>query len=79
MVLVLIFFLRMFLLCFTLTIYSGLEIWRIENFRPAIVPKSSHGKFFMGDSYVILKVSEYILFNSFLLQRPEAIFVVAGP
>ncbi|KAK9931674.1 hypothetical protein M0R45_018943 [Rubus argutus] len=36
---------------------AGLEIWRIENFRPAIVPKSSHGKFFMGDSYVILKTT----------------------
>ncbi|XP_068326880.1 villin-4-like [Pyrus communis] len=36
---------------------AGLEIWRIENFRPAPVPKSSHGKFFMGDSYVILKTT----------------------
>ncbi|KAK7849074.1 villin-4 [Quercus suber] len=30
---------------FSLTMYSGLEIWRIENFRPVPVPKSSHGKF----------------------------------
>ena len=36
--------------------YSGLEIWRIENFCPIPAPKSSHGMFFMGDSYVILKV-----------------------
>ncbi|KAM3693961.1 hypothetical protein ACJW31_07G024900 [Castanea mollissima] len=36
---------------------AGLEIWRIENFRPVPVPKSSHGKFFMGDSYVILKTT----------------------
>ncbi|XP_061990495.1 villin-4 isoform X1 [Rosa rugosa] len=36
---------------------AGLEIWRIENFRPVIVPQSSHGKFFMGDSYVILKTT----------------------
>ncbi|KAK6942445.1 Gelsolin-like domain, partial [Dillenia turbinata] len=33
---------------------AGLEIWRIENFLPVAVPKSSHGKFFTGDSYVIL-------------------------
>ncbi|KAL5165022.1 Villin-5 [Glycine soja] len=35
--------------------FSGLEIWRIENFNPVPVPKSSYGKFFTGDSYVILK------------------------
>ncbi|KAG4920986.1 hypothetical protein JHK82_049923 [Glycine max] len=34
---------------------AGLEIWRIENFNPVPVPKSSYGKFFTGDSYVILK------------------------
>ena len=42
---------------FSLTIYSGLEIWRIENFNPVPIPQSSYGKFFTGDSYVILKVS----------------------
>ncbi|KAF5742910.1 Villin 4 isoform 2 [Tripterygium wilfordii] len=36
---------------------GGIEIWRIENFRPVSVPKSSHGKFFTGDSYVILKTT----------------------
>ncbi|XP_041019138.1 villin-4-like [Juglans microcarpa x Juglans regia] len=36
---------------------AGLEIWRIENFRPVPVPKSSYGKFFTGDSYVILKTT----------------------
>ncbi|XP_038879573.1 villin-4-like isoform X1 [Benincasa hispida] len=36
---------------------AGLEVWRIENFRPVLVPKSSHGKFFMGDSYIVLKTS----------------------
>ena len=46
---------------FSLTMYSGLEIWRIENFRPVPVPKSSHGKFFMGDSYVILKVTDFMV------------------
>ncbi|KAK9099863.1 hypothetical protein Scep_023293 [Stephania cephalantha] len=36
---------------------AGIEIWRIENFRPVLVPKSSHGKFFTGDSYVVLKTT----------------------
>ncbi|KAH0448623.1 hypothetical protein IEQ34_022423 [Dendrobium chrysotoxum] len=35
----------------------GLEIWRIENFQPVAVPKSSYGKFFTGDAYVILKTT----------------------
>ncbi|KAL7097492.1 hypothetical protein ACP275_10G148200 [Erythranthe tilingii] len=36
---------------------AGIEIWRIENFHPVRVPNSSHGKFFTGDSYVILKTT----------------------
>ncbi|XP_039034286.1 villin-4-like [Hibiscus syriacus] len=36
---------------------AGIEIWRIENFRPVPALKSSHGKFFTGDSYVILKIT----------------------
>ncbi|KAJ9141342.1 hypothetical protein P3X46_031884 [Hevea brasiliensis] len=36
---------------------AGLEIWRIENFRPVPIPKSSYGKFFTGDSYVVLKTT----------------------
>ncbi|XP_022729474.1 villin-4-like [Durio zibethinus] len=36
---------------------AGIEIWRIENFCPVLVPKSSYGKFFTGDSYVILKTT----------------------
>ncbi|XP_027175354.1 villin-4-like [Coffea eugenioides] len=36
---------------------AGIEIWRIENFRPVPISKSSHGKFFTGDSYVILKTT----------------------
>ncbi|KAL6652084.1 hypothetical protein ACP70R_011009 [Stipagrostis hirtigluma subsp. patula] len=35
----------------------GLEIWRIENFKPVPVPTSSYGKFYMGDSYIILKTT----------------------
>lgn len=37
---------------------KGLEIWRIENFEPVPVPKSDHGKFFTGDSYIILNTKE---------------------
>ncbi|XP_019442412.1 PREDICTED: villin-4-like [Lupinus angustifolius] len=36
---------------------AGLEIWRIENFNPVPIPQSSYGKFFTGDSYVILKTT----------------------
>ncbi|XP_072969994.1 villin-5-like isoform X2 [Typha angustifolia] len=36
---------------------AGLEIWRIENFRPVPVPKSSYGNFFTGDAYIILKTT----------------------
>ncbi|GAV76012.1 Gelsolin domain-containing protein/VHP domain-containing protein, partial [Cephalotus follicularis] len=36
---------------------GGIEIWRIENFCPVPVPKSSYGKFFTGDSYVVLKTT----------------------
>ncbi|KAK1293323.1 Villin-4 [Acorus calamus] len=34
-----------------------MEIWRIENFCPVPIPKSSYGKFFTGDSYIILKTT----------------------
>nr|VDC79379.1 unnamed protein product [Brassica rapa] len=36
---------------------SGIEIWRIENFKPVAVPQESHGKFFSGDSYIVLKTT----------------------
>uniref|UniRef100_J3M147 Gelsolin-like domain-containing protein n=1 Tax=Oryza brachyantha TaxID=4533 RepID=J3M147_ORYBR len=36
---------------------DGLEVWRIENFKPVPVPTSSYGKFYMGDSYIILKTT----------------------
>ncbi|TKY54547.1 Villin-4 protein [Spatholobus suberectus] len=36
---------------------AGLEIWRIENFNPVSIPQSSYGKFFTGDSYMILKTT----------------------
>ncbi|RWR95385.1 villin-2 [Cinnamomum micranthum f. kanehirae] len=35
----------------------GSEIWRIENFQPVPLPKSDYGKFYMGDSYIILQTT----------------------
>ncbi|KAM0948809.1 putative villin/Gelsolin, ADF-H/Gelsolin-like domain superfamily [Dioscorea sansibarensis] len=34
-----------------------MEIWRIENFQPVPLPKSGYGKFYNGDSYIILQTS----------------------
>ncbi|KAI4341255.1 hypothetical protein MLD38_025999 [Melastoma candidum] len=33
----------------------GTEIWRIENFHPVPLPKTEHGKFYMGDRYIVLR------------------------
>lgn len=33
---------------------AGLEIWRIENFKPVKFPQNDYGKFYSGDSYIIL-------------------------
>lgn len=35
----------------------GTEIWRIEDFQPVPLPKSEHGKFYMGDSYIVLQTT----------------------
>lgn len=42
-----------------LTFLRGTEIWRIENFEPVLVPKSEHGKFYMGDTYIVLQVWDF--------------------
>lgn len=44
-----------------LTSSSGTEIWRIENFQPVPLPKSDYGKFYTGDSYIVLQVR--VVFN----------------
>lgn len=36
----------------------GLEIWRIENFEPVIYPKTNYGKFYTGDSFIVLNTIE---------------------
>ncbi|KAG8367888.1 hypothetical protein BUALT_Bualt16G0119400 [Buddleja alternifolia] len=38
-------------------VHRGTEIWRIENFQPVPLPKSDYGKFYSGDSYIILQTS----------------------
>jgi hypothetical protein len=38
---------------------SGFEIWQIEKLQAVPVPKESYGKFFTGDSYIILKVLSF--------------------
>ncbi|XP_061390689.1 gelsolin [Musca vetustissima] len=32
----------------------GLEIWRVENFEPVPYPKNNYGKFYTGDSFIVL-------------------------
>jgi len=34
---------------------EGLEIWRIEDFKPVKLDASKHGKFHEGDSYIVMK------------------------
>ena len=36
---------------------EGLEIWRIENLKPEPVDESTHGHFYEGDSYIVLKTA----------------------
>lgn len=33
---------------------EGIQIWRIEDLRPVPVPRESYGKFYSGDSYILL-------------------------
>lgn len=37
---------------------EGLKIWRIENFEPVPYPEKDYGKFFTGDSYIVLSTKE---------------------
>ncbi|PWA69895.1 villin/Gelsolin, ADF-H/Gelsolin-like domain protein [Artemisia annua] len=36
---------------------AGIEVWRIENSSPVAVSESSYGKFFTGETYMILKTN----------------------
>ncbi|XP_022832537.1 gelsolin-like isoform X2 [Spodoptera litura] len=36
---------------------AGIEVWRIEDFEPIPVPKSHHGNFYSGDSYIVLSTT----------------------
>lgn len=36
----------------------GIEIWRIEDFKPVPFPVKDYGKFYTGDSYIILVTKE---------------------
>lgn len=36
----------------------GLEIWRVENFAPVSYPKNDYGKFYSGDSYLVLNTKQ---------------------
>lgn len=44
-------------------ICRGMDIWRIENFKPVLLSKTSIGKFYTGDSYIVLRVSDPISFH----------------
>jgi hypothetical protein len=35
---------------------EDLEVYRIEQFTPTLQPKESYGKFYQGDSYVVVKM-----------------------
>lgn len=35
----------------------GLAIWEIENFLPNRIEEATHGKFYEGDCYIVLKTS----------------------
>ncbi|XP_034839069.1 gelsolin-like isoform X2 [Maniola hyperantus] len=36
---------------------AGLELWRIENFEPVAVSAADVGKFYKGDSYIVLRTT----------------------
>jgi len=33
---------------------TGLQIWRVENFKPVRIAPEFHGQFYVGDSYIVL-------------------------
>ncbi|RXH76708.1 hypothetical protein DVH24_019596 [Malus domestica] len=49
---------KLWILLFREQVKEGTEIWRIEDFQPVPLPKSEHGKFYMGDSYIVLQTTQ---------------------
>jgi len=39
-------------------IKPGVQVWRIENLKPVAWPEKDFGKFFQGDSYIVLKTKQ---------------------
>lgn len=37
---------------------AGVEVWRVEDFKPVAYPKDQYGKFYTGDSYIVLVTRE---------------------
>lgn len=33
---------------------TGVQIWRVENFKPVKIPDEFYGQFYVGDSYIVL-------------------------
>jgi hypothetical protein len=38
--------------------HTALEVYRIEKFKPTLQPSESYGKFYQGDSYVVVKQND---------------------
>jgi hypothetical protein len=37
---------------------AGVEVWRVEHFTVHAIPEEDYGKFYEGDSYIVLKTTE---------------------
>ncbi|KPJ14047.1 Gelsolin, cytoplasmic [Papilio machaon] len=58
----------------------GIEVWTIEQFEPVPIEKKMYGKFFNGDSYIVLKVpaeaTSLTKDHCFILEVDHDIFVL---